>query len=115
MPEYDIEIYSPRWGHNDTYTISFSREEMRISLGPRAVTCTYVENRDPEWDGDIFRILVNDHIHAPKILPDLFEYIWFAWRDGSDVDYQAELEAIATWLNAISNAKPRTDFWRIYF
>ena len=115
MPEYQIQIYTPRWGHNDTYTVSMSRDVMRISMGARAVSCTYVENLDPEWNGDIFQIFVNDHIYAPKIIPDLFERLWLAWRDGQMVDVQAELEAIADWLNAVTDAKPNTEFWNIYF
>lgn len=40
-----------------------------------------------------------------------------AWR-GGEIDTaqaEAELRALADWINAVTRAKPRTDFWRTYF
>jgi hypothetical protein len=40
-----------------------------------------------------------------------------SWRNGEIASeaVDAELQEIITWLNTVTNAKPRTDFWRKYF
>jgi hypothetical protein len=118
MPTYSTRIYSPRWGHEDTYDFDFSREAMTISRAPRTVRCVWIENRDPRWEGEpIEHILNNDSVYPPAILPRLYEHLWLSWRSGdlpeSRVD--AELQAVTEWLNGITKSKPRSDFWSSYF
>ncbi len=112
------EIYTPRWGHNDTYKFEMSNEEMVISNGPRKSKCVWQEGADPIWQGEsLDSHLRNDSIYAPGVFPDLLEHLWRAWRN-SDLDAeqaQVELDAIIEWLNSLTRAKPRTDFWRKYF
>ncbi|MDQ3193870.1 MAG: hypothetical protein M3P82_02595 [Bacteroidota bacterium] len=114
----NLEIFSPRWGHNDTYTIELSREEMKITMGARSTTCKFVENRDPKWEEKkLFTILSNDGITPPQKLEDLFEFVWMAWRNGelSDEDVNKELQRVAEWINVITKAKPKSEFWSVYF
>ena len=114
----ELQIYSPRWGHKDTYTVEMSQAEMTITMHPRVANCTYVPNQDPVWSGEpLQHIFNNDSIYAPEMFPDLFEWAWGKWRNGeiSDQDVDTELQLLATWLNTITAAKPQTDFWRQYF
>lgn len=120
MDEIKIElrIYSPRWGHYDTYSLRLSRDVLVITCGARSVRATYREHLDPEWTGEpLVDILRNDSIYPPEIFQRLIEYAWLAWRGGelTDESVQEELQALADWLNEITKSKPSSDFWRGYF
>jgi hypothetical protein len=116
--EVELRIFSPRWGHDDTYKVTLTRESMTVTLMPRSATCVWRENRDPEWVGESLEtILKNDMIYPPSILSRLFEYVWRSWRNG-DIDNAGvarELPALAAWLNEITRTKPDSEFWRRYF
>lgn len=112
------EIYSPRWGHTDTYTFELTKEAMTISMQAREATCTWKDNFVPVWTGESLQhILQNDSICPPAIFQDLVEHLWKSWRNGELSSEQAntELQEIVSWLNEITKAKPRTDFWSKYF
>ncbi len=118
VPTFSAEIYSPRWGHNDTYVFDFERDTLTIKLPPRIAICTWQENRDPAWTGETLdEILRNDHIYPPSILTELIAHLWTSWRsENIPTDFvNAELQAVIMWLNQITNAKPQTDFWSAYF
>lgn len=120
MDEITIElrIYSPRWGHEDTYTLELSRDTLVITQGARSTKATYRENLDPEWSGEtLVDILQNDSIYPPEIFQRLIEHAWLTWRGGelSDEAVKEELLVLAGWLNGITKNKPSTDFWKGYF
>lgn len=118
MTTLTAEIYTPRWGHDDTYTFELSKDAIHISNGPRKSKCVWQEGKDPIWQGEsLDSHLRNDSIHAPAVFPDLLEYLWRSWRNGeiNDDDAQLELDAVIEWLNLLTRAKPRTEFWRRYF
>jgi len=112
------EIFSPRWGHTDTYTFVLEREAMTISMEAREAKCIWRDNQDPIWEGEALHdILQNDSIYPPAIFQDLVEYLWKSWRGGeiNATDAETELQEIITWLNSITKAKPKTEFWGKYF
>lgn len=114
----ELRIFSPRWGHEDTYSVELSRESLRISMQARAARATWRDGHDPEWSGDsILDIMSNDSIYAPAVTQNLFEYVWREWRGGglSDSEADTALQEVADWLNTITRAKPQSEFWRGYF
>lgn len=114
----DLDIYSPRWGHNDNYTVELDNGFMEITMHARKARATYHTDQDPTWSGDsIESIMNNDHIYPPAITQDLFERAWKAWRDGelNDQEVEAELKEVATWINEVTKSKPNTEFWNKYF
>ena len=116
--EIDLDIYSPRWGHKDTYKIELTSKSLTITQNARVAVCTWREDLDPEWSGEILeRILRNDHIYPPTIYQDLIEHAWKAWRNGEldDTGVNNELQELASWLNKVTSAKPNTIFWQQYF
>ena len=118
MPTYSADIYSPRWGHNDTYSFIFEKDSLTINFSPRVATCTWRENNDPAWAGEPFHdMLTNDSIYPPAILRDLIEHLWKSWRNGDirEDAINAELQEVIVWLNKVTVAKPKTDFWDKYF
>ena len=79
----ELEIFSPRWGHKDTYKLELTRESLLITQGPRSAKSTWRENLDPEWSGEKLEdILRNDSIYPPGIFQDLVEHAWLSWRNG---------------------------------
>jgi hypothetical protein len=114
----ELGIFSPRWGHEDTYTVELAQDSMQISMQARRVTATWNDSTDPTWSGEsIESIMNNDSIYPPAITQDLFERVWKAWRDGelNDQEAEQELQHIAEWLNVVTKAKPNSEFWRKYF
>jgi hypothetical protein len=112
------EIYSPRWGHTDTYAFELSKETMTVSMQAREAVCTWKDNFDPVWTGEqLQHILQNDSIYPPAIFQDLVEHLWKSWRNGelNSEQVNVELQELVSWLNEITKTKPRTDFWRTYF
>jgi len=113
--EKQVQVYSPRWGHNDTYTVVFTRDYLTVSHLPRSARCEWVEDRDPVWveEGALEKNLINDHVYPAVNFSESIVYVWFAWRDARLNDDAAgeELEALFEWLNASTRAKPSTDFW----
>lgn len=118
MATLKTRIYTPRYGYEDAYTLEFTQESMTISTEARTTKCVWVESRDPQWTGESLEsMLKNDHIYPPAILPRLLEHLWMSWRKGdlSEAEADAELQAVTSWLNEVTRAKPTTDFWRRYF
>ena len=118
MPTFHANIFSPRWGHDDVYDFEFSQDTLKISHGMRGATATYRQDHDPAWTGEsLHRILKNDNIAPPEAFQGMIEYLWLQWRDRalSHEAVDAELQAAVSWLNEVTRAKPRTEFWRGYF
>jgi len=118
MPTFELNIFSPRRGHDDSYSFDFERDTLSVSMGPRRALCTWREDRDPLWAGEpLARMLANESICPPEDFEDFVCHVWQAWRRGDiqGEDAGTELRALVDWLNAITRAKPRTDFWRRYF
>ncbi|WP_305845229.1 hypothetical protein [Photobacterium leiognathi] len=114
----DLDVFSPRWGRNDVYSVELRQDCMTISMSVRKATAKWVENCDPEWSGEnIQRIMNNDGIYPPEIIQDLFERAWKAWRNGdlSDQQVDNELKLIADWINVVTKHKPDSAFWNKYF
>ena len=74
MTTITAQIYSPRWGHNDTYEFELTREAMTITMGARKSRCVWQEGRDPRWEAEPLEgILRNDCIYPPGILVSLLD------------------------------------------
>mmetsp|Transcript_29407 Transcript_29407/g.77078 ORF Transcript_29407/g.77078 Transcript_29407/m.77078 type:complete len:120 (+) Transcript_29407:108-467(+) len=114
----ELEIFSPRWGHEDTYEVNLTQDLMEVSMDMRKCKLTWIDGCDPEWSGEALEdIMGNDNIYPPAVTARLFEYAWKAWRDGelNDQAVADELRMVADWINAGTKTKPRSDFWRKYF
>jgi hypothetical protein len=118
MVEVFAEFYSPRWGQSDTYSFKFSMEKLEIAHGARHCAAIWSEVTDPTWIGEPrVGTMKNDSIYPPDGIEGLLEHLWTAWRDGelNNDQLQAELTAFAEYVNASTNAKPKTEFWNGIF
>ena len=118
MPMLEAQIYSPRWGHDDTYSLDLTQEQLVIRMHAREARCVWREGRDPSWEGEPLEdILRNDSIYPPAIFGQLLEHLWKSWRNGELTPERAneELQEVVGWLNSVTKSKPRTVFWKQYF
>lgn len=119
MPTVNLSLFSPRWGHNDIYQVDLTQPVMTITLHARVTTCTYVPNQMSQWGGTstLTATMQNDGIYPSGNIDHLFEHVWSEWRVGQLTDAQAaaELHLLADWINASTNAKPASPFWKQYF
>lgn len=123
---FEVHLYSPRWGREDTYEIKLDREQMIIKgVGAgKTVLCSWIEGRDLKWSeqiGDtgnpLEKILKKDSIYPPSVFVRALEQAWIAWRDGTldDQKVSQEVQELCEWVNEVSRRKPKTDFWRNKF
>jgi len=70
-----FEVFSPKWGHTDPYSVKFTAEEMHIYQSNFSAVCKLAENGDPEWTGyragtgnPLMKIFSNNSIYAPEIV-----------------------------------------------
>lgn len=85
---------------------------------PRIAICNRQENGDPAWSGESLEENIrNESMYPPSILQDLIEHLWKSWRNGniaSDL-VNAELQAVITWVNHITDVQLQAEFWSAYF
>lgn len=116
-----VQVYSPKWGHEDTYEIVFEGQRMQFRGIMKQAECLWVENDNPTWSGHgdtrgnpVENILENDKVYPPSGFVRALEYAWMEWRNGglNDEQAQLELQELFDWLNTASQSQPSTDFWR---
>ncbi|MEH6453354.1 MAG: hypothetical protein V7782_10005 [Psychromonas sp.] len=113
-----LNIYSPRWGHEDAYYAELHADFMEISMGPHKARVTWTEHGEPQWQGEsIHAIMNNDKVYPPANIAGLFEHVWKEWLAEKITIEQVgeELQHLAAWINASTKAKPSSKFWEMYF
>lgn len=112
------KIFSPRWGHHDTYELTFTEDGLKVKHMARVSRATYSETGGLEWaDGELVSMMKNDSVYPPDGVEDLIGHLWDAWRNNqlSDAQAQDELNAFFDYINASTAARPKTDFWNGVF
>ncbi len=113
-----FEVYSPRWGHTDSYFVSFSPDRMVIRQNKEAI-CVLNEDGEAEWSGygegrgnPLMNIFSNDMIHAPVIVPFALKWAWEKWRAGRDNETTRKgLAELFAWIDQTARGKPESEFW----
>jgi len=122
--KFNIAIYSPRWGHDDSYRFEINKHRMKIRNAGKEAICLWVEGHDPKWSGHdsltgnpLQNILENDSIYPPSIFVSALTSAWEAWRmDDIDSDQlKSEISELCNWLNVVSTNRPKSEFWRMIF
>ena len=116
------KFYTPKYKNEDPYNFIFDNNNLTVQYAPNPeTTCARAtwDNLDSDaiWTEKgkgLFRILANDLIHPPHVLPDLLEYLWKKWRLGElkSNQLQEELIALIDYVNACQKVKPTTEFWQ---
>lgn len=118
------KVYSPRWGHDDTYTITLTRNKLSIYLDTRGAECVLDQDGQAEWQGyrsasshPLLAILANDSIYAPAVVPEALEWALGKWcrHEADRVEISAAIEELFSWVSFTARQKPASDFWKEYF
>ena len=109
----EMQIFTPRWGHCDTYTFLLSHKQIEINMGARTATCAWKKKQDPLWKGETLRdILENDQIYPPAVFQNLVEHAWKSWRNGElgNDEVRNELQALIEWLHKTTEKSQKQSF-----
>lgn len=121
---FNVNLYSTRWGREDTYEFQLERKQMKIEGIGKHALCSWVENLDPTWSGHndmignpLEKMLENDSIYPPSVFVMALVSAWKAWRDSEldDEQIQADIRELCEWLNKVTQSQPKTEFWRSIF
>lgn len=98
----DLEVYSRRWGHNDTYGMDLTETGWDISHVAIGGEC------DPSGEPYLFENLKQDSINYPAELGEYLAYLWKrAKEDGlSDAEVQQHLDALGQWIQVTERSTP---------
>ena len=115
-----INFYSPRWEHEDRYSIEFDDKKIHISTGGKEAECIQKEDGTLVWSGHnqkignpFLKILSNDQIYPPSPFINAFITAWGSWKNKELTDEQlkSELTILADWVNITSRNQPDSDYW----
>lgn len=116
-----FDVFSPRWGHPDRYTVSMSGNEMIVSNGNFSATCKAAADGGNAWTGynastgnPLMNMFANDMIHAPAIVAYAIELAWKKWRASAvtDAEFREGMVELFAWIDATSRGKPRSALWQ---
>ncbi len=98
----DLEVYSRRWGHNDTYRVDITDAGWYISHFTIGGEC------DPGGKPYLFENFEQDVINYPA---DIGNYLAFLWErakkdDLSDDEVQRHLNALGQWIQTTERSTP---------
>lgn len=43
----ELDVFSPRWGHEDTYEVNLTKDFMEVSMKMRKCKLSWIDGRDP--------------------------------------------------------------------
>jgi hypothetical protein len=114
--DIELGILNPDSGRVDGYVVALSRNQMTFRRGRRVAICTGLDDDNPKWKDEERpkSILKRASICPPAGFAKMLVRAWLAWRDGklANAAVVAELNLLANWLNAMTRAKPRSEFWQ---
>ena len=117
MKELEINLFSPRWGHEDTYNITIDKNKIEINMSQRIAKYEYIENKFKNISKEsIESIMQNDNIP----IPDNFIYLFFElissiiYNEISEENSKKELLELEKWVNCMTKSCqfPTSDYWR---
>ena len=102
---FNFKVYSPRWGHHDTYRLDISDDGWEIRhIGINGTS-------DKRGNPHLYANLDQDGIIYPSGLGIEMELLFEHARDSTlaDEDIQARLDRLAKWVDSV-NAIEKPDF-----
>lgn len=106
--EFDIHIYSRRWGHDDTLTLERTESGWAVSSMEGRVEC------DRAGSPALYDHMDHESIAYPRSVGMWFEELWEkAASEGLDEGGVGRgLKAIANWINETEKSAPSGHFWQ---
>lgn len=100
--DFEFNVYTRRWGHEDCYQIK------RISTGWHIRAGVYNGDCNKEAKPVLFEVLRHESVNYPKSLPGYFDWLWErAEEDGLTHDeVQNALNDLAEWVSSCEKSSP---------
>lgn len=120
--KYSIKVFSPRWGHDDTWDFYLDGEGWKVQFGTGTHGCRLhcedsVNDADEiKEDKQFFHWARNDMINVPEVLPRFLRYLCAEYKEGeiNEEQIQEELDALAEWINAVTRFRPTSSKFKSY-
>jgi len=117
MKILEMNLFSPRWGHEDTYTITINENNIEINMSQRIAKYNYIDGKFENVSHESLEsIMRNDNISIPENLNYyLFELVTsIIENEITEEDSHLELQELENWINCSTRACqfPNTDYWR---
>lgn len=119
-----FDVYSPRWGHTDRYSLSFTSQGIEIKGNNFSATCSFPQGSDPVWSGynevtgnPLMNMFHNDSIYVSDVVVTALESAWQKWNDNTTTlaELQTGLDELFSWISETSEAKPHSQLWQGVF
>lgn len=107
--EFEFTVYSRRWGHDDTYSLSRTNTGWDVNF-------THSGPCDKAGRPFLYSNFENDMVFYPAALQGLLEWLWRkASEEGlSHESVQESLNQLANWVKATSLSAPSGGVWEGY-
>lgn len=104
--EFKINVFSRRWGHDDTYTLK------RIESGWDIRFISRGGESDKQGNPALFEILDADSINYPAALGEYLEFLWYqAEAEGlTEVEIQEYINKLGEWISITEKNSPKGIF-----
>lgn len=101
--EFDMRVYTRRWGHDDVYKLK------RIDTGWHIKALSIEGDCDKFGSPFLFQSLNHDGVCYPKHLGDFMEWLWDkAAEEGlKEKDVQRAMDQISKWISLCERNVPR--------
>ena len=100
-----LEIYSRRWGHNDSYSIDKTANGWHV----RSISHMMIEGEcDKKGNPSLYQHLDQDFINYPQALPQYMEFLWNRAEQEhiTEAEIQAALDELGKWIQITEKATP---------
>ena len=103
--EFEVKIYTRRWGHDDTYT--FIRTNSGWNINNLSIGGECNKGGHPS----LFQNFRQDNVQHPANFDGWLEYLWEkAASEGlSEEQLQAGLDALANWVSMVEKNTPNVE------
>lgn len=109
MDKYRLNIFTRRWGHDDTYTIEFTDTGWIFNgvMIPNSGPC------DPKGVPYLYQTLDHDSVNYPEALGEYLEYLWYKINEGElqSSEIQHSLNVLCDWINICEKSSPIEGVW----
>ena len=116
---FSSDVWTPRWGHTDNYSVRMTDVEMTVQQGVFTATCAIGAKGDPVWSGGrgsghaLVGMFSADHIYVSEVVARALSWAWEQFRDGTAKDVLDEgLNELFAWVDTTSRATPKTQLWQ---
>jgi hypothetical protein len=108
--EFNFRVFSRRWGHDDTYKVTRTKDGWNIYHAAIGGPC------DKGGQPFLFKNFHQDSIQYPAKLDGWMEWLWnqAAEKGLTAEQVQAALQELADWVSQTEKSAPSSDVWEGY-